>query len=44
MYGIPVTDMLEEMGSIALIEGFMSYLQGALDVYRESLQETTKKE
>jgi len=44
VYGIPVTDMLEEMGSIALIEGFMSYLQGALEVYKESLQETKEKE
>ena len=41
VYGIPVTDMLEEMGSIALIEGFMSYLQGALDVSFHSVNGNT---
>ena len=44
VYEISATDMLEQMGSIALIEGFMSYLQGALEVYKESLAEKEANE
>ena len=44
VYGISPTEMLEKMGSIALLEGFMSYFQGAMEVYKESLAEKEANE
>ncbi len=35
VYDIEPCKMVEEMGSIALMQGFISYLQGALDVAEE---------
>lgn len=36
VYEIPIEKMLEEMGAVGLVEGFCSYLQGAIDVAKEA--------
>tara|TARA_R110000772_G_scaffold222742_1_gene333187 strand:+ start:50 stop:364 length:315 start_codon:yes stop_codon:yes gene_type:complete len=35
VYDIPVEAMIEHMGAVSLVDGFCSYLKGALDVHNE---------
>lgn len=44
VYEVELEKFLEEMGAIELVSGFVAYMQGALEVYKESLQETENKE
>ena len=36
VYDISIEALIEQMGSVALVNGFCGYLRGALDVYEES--------